>query len=287
MQKLLNKLYSDFLSGEISRSDFEGSIYHFLFYNQDKTCLSHWESDEYEDYLSWFYLNLRKAIDSYRDVGSSFDAFMAKFILISSKEYRIRTKSKEITEYSTWSAQVPDMYVSEDTPVYIHKDLENRISSLIVDKKGRKNTRRILALIIKCYYYVSDDFAEKIAPRIGIKAKDLLEMLKKIRALRQKKDDKIYFMKECIYSQFFRCLAYEKKLSLMFEDVTAYKKQERKLDKARERLQRMRKRVTSIRKDATNNQVAVIIGTSKGTVDASLHRLKLQWNKMAKKAGLN
>jgi len=49
----------------------------------------------------------------------------------------------------------------------------------------------------------------------------------------------------------------------------------------------MRERMTKIRKEATHQQIAEVIGITKGTVDASLHRLKIKWEKMSKKAHLN
>jgi len=289
-QLILNDIFSNYLLGCLPRAELEGYIYQYLSDNQEKTCLSHWNRDDYDDYISWFYPRLQKAIDSYQDVGATFEAFIARFMLISSKEYRTRVITNSITEYSAWSAQLPDMYAMyarEEPPVYIPDSVESVIKKLTIDRNGRKNTRRILALILKCYYFVSDDFAEKIAPRLGIDKNELLEMLNKIRLVRQKRDDKIYFMKESLNTQFIRCLVYERRLSLMKENAAAYNKLKLKQKKARERLDNMRKRVTSVRTDATNKQIAEIIGISKGTVDASLYRLKGKWEKMSKKAMLN
>jgi len=283
----LNKLFSDFTERRINRADFEGSIYNYLVYNQEKTCLSHWERDEYEDYVSWFYPRLQKAIDSYHDIGASFEAFMSRFLLISSKEFRVRTAKNSVTEYSAWCAQVPELYAREEEPVYSYKNAKNVITQLTIDQKGRKNTRRLLALILKCYYYVSEDFAERIAPLIGVDKKELLAMLNKIRETRQKRDDEIYKMKERIYCQFYRCMIYERKLLIVDENTGLYEKLKFRLGKARQRLERMRMRISRIRTDATNKQVAEIIGISKGTVDASLHRLKLKWRKMSEKSDLN
>jgi len=289
-QLILNDIYSNFLLGYLPRVELEGNIYQYLISNQEKTCLSHWKRDDYNDYLSWFFPRLQKAISSYKDIGASFEAFIARFIHTSSKEYRTKVITNSITEYYAWSAQVPDMYAMyarEEPPVYIPDSVENVITELSIDRSGRKNTRRLLALILKCYNFVSEDFAEKIAPKLGIDKNELLEMLKKIKLIRQKRDDKIYLMKESLNTQFIRCLVYEKRLSLLKENAAAYNKLKIKQKKARERLDKMRKRMASIRIDATNRQIAEIIGTSKGTVDASLHRLRGKWEKMSKKAVLN
>jgi len=286
-QNTLNELYSQYSTGKIKRAEFEGNIYRHFFYNQDKTCLSHWKRDEYEDYISWFYQRLKKAIDSYHDIGSSFEAFMSRFLLISSKEYRVRITTNNVTEYSTWSARVPELYAGEEQPYYLHEKNDNILSKLINSQNSRKDTKRVLALILKCYCYISDDFIEKIAPKIEIDGKKLRDMIDRIRELRQKKDDEIYHMKERIYCQYYRCLVYEKRLTLLQENTTAYNKLKLRLEKARQRLEKMRKRITLIRTEATNRQVAEVIGVKKGTVDASLHSLKTKLNTLASKSMLN
>jgi len=286
-QIAINDLYSRYVSGEIKRVEFEGNLYKFLVNNQDKTCLSHWKNDEYEDYISWFYPSLHKAIDSYNETGSSFEAFLNKFMLVSSKEYHVRVTTRSVIEYSAWSARVGEMYAHEEAPAYLHDNAESVIKQLVIDKKGRKNTRRILALILKCYHYVSDDFLDKIAPVIGIEKNLLREMILKIRRIRQRRDDEIYHMKERIYRQYYRCIIYEKRLLLLQENTIIYNKLLVRLEKAKQRLENMRRRISKIRTDASNKQVADVIGIKKGTVDASLFKLKAKWEIMASKADLN
>ena len=287
MQQNLNELYSGYYTGELERTKFEGLIYNYLVRNREKTSIGHWKRDEYEDFISWFYPRLQTAIDSYQETGASFEAFLAKYLLISAKEYQVRNTTNSVIEYSTWSARVSEMYACEEAPVYIHNKTEDTITQLIINKKGKKNTRRILALILKCYYYVSEDFAEKIAPMIGVNTSELTEMLSRIRKIREEKDDKIYLTKERIYCQFYRCIVYEKRLSLVQENTTVHNKLKFRLEKARQRLEKMRGRIKNIRTEATNKQIAEVIGITKGTVDASLHRLKARWKTMAKKAELN
>ena len=297
MHQTLNKLYCEYSSGKLKRADFEGSIYKYLIYNQEKTSISHWKRNEYEDFVSWFYPRLQTAINSYKETGSSFEAYIAKYLLVSAREFYVRNAANSVIEYSIWSARISDMYIHEESPLYIaenpgssapvYNKTEDLITQLILEKKGRKNTRRILALILKCYYYVSENFAQRIALAAGIDSKELTEMLSKIRKIREKKDDEIYLIKERIYCQYYRCIVYEKRLSLFEENSIAHEKLKQRLEKAKQRLESMRKRMMSIRMEATNKQVADVIGITKGTVDASLFRLKTQWKILAKKADLN
>lgn len=287
MLQTLNKLYAEYLTGDLNRSDLEGYIYFHLSKNQDKTCLSHWKDDEYEDFISWFYPRIKKSIDLYQDIGSSFEAFIYKYILIASKEYKTRTVTNSVTEYSAWSARVPEMYAREEPPPYLSDKAESLIKELIFRCDGRKNPRQLLALILKCYYHVSEDFIDKIAPRTGINRKQLRKMIEEIRLIRQKKDDDLYNMKERIYCQYYRCMIYEKKLTYVKDTSTTYEKLKLQHIKARERLEKMRNRMACIRTEATNKQVAEVIGISKGTVDANLHKLKIKWSALSEKAMLN
>ena len=63
----------------------------------------------------------------------------------------------------------------------------------------------------------------------------------------------------------------------MTEQSAMFSKMKSRLAKARLRLAAMRKRLAGIRPDATNRQIAELIGLSKGTIDAALFTLKKRW----------
>ena len=275
-QHYLNNLYLQYTSNIIERCEFEGLVFQYFLNNQDKTSLSRWKCDDYKDYLSWVYPRLHNTIDLYQDTGSSFDAYISSVIHHTAREYRVKLITNSVIEYAAWSVQIPDMYVYEESPAYSY-DKQEKVLSHIADFKGRKNPKQLLALVLKCYYYVSDDFISRIADYTGIDSEKLKEMIEKLKVIREKKDNEIYFMKERIYCQYYRCIVYEKRLLYVAENSSAYMKLKYRLEKARRRLESMRKRVMGIRTDATNREVAGIIGISKGAVDASLHRLKNKW----------
>ena len=144
-----------------------------------------------------------------------------------------------------------------------------------------------MILILKCYCHVSEDFLDRVALRIGIDREELKNLVEKLRKLRIKRDDELRNMRERIYCQFYRCIIYEKRLAAMPENSAAAYKMANRLKKARQRLETMRRRYAAIRPDATNRQVAEVLGISKGSVDASLYSLKLMWNKNPYKLILN
>ena len=286
-QHFLNVLYSQYASGIIERSELEGLIFNFLLKNQGKTPFGHWKHEEYEDFLSWFYPRLRKIVNSYTETTTPFDSYISSMMRLPAKEYRMMTVSRSVTEYSAWSVQVPELYAREEPPVYSYETRESEISRLISHNGRIKNKKQLLALILKCYYYVSEDFLDRISGSLEIDKNELKEMIDKMRALRQKKDDELYRMKERIYCQYYRCIVYEKRLSYITENSIISMKLKRRLEKARKRLESMRKRMAGIRTDATNREIAGVIGISKGSVDSTLYNLKTKWKNMADKSMLN
>jgi len=276
-----------FVERKINRGKFEGLVFLYLLNNEAKINTRRWKNDEYEDFISWSYPRLNKAIDTYKETGASFEAYITNIIRTASKEYRMRETINVVTEQSAWNAQIPEYYAREETPVYIHEKPDTEISQIILQLKGRKNPKQLLALVLKCYFYVSDRLLNKIAAHTGLDKKILKEMINKLRVMREKREDTIYRMKERIYGQFYRCIVYEHRLTHITENTTMYYKLKQRLKKARNRLEKMRKRVVKLRTCPSNREIAGVIGVTKGSVDAALYNLRVKLKTLAEKAILN
>jgi DNA-directed RNA polymerase specialized sigma24 family protein len=290
-QFFINDLYSQFINGAIGRTDFEGLIYQNLTGSKSKFVSGLWTRDEYDDFISWLYPRIHNAIDTYKETGASFEVYLATIIRVAAREYHIRKIKENVTEYAVWTIRIPEQYANEESPFYLQDSNEkpkNKVSPpAVITTKRRNNPRQLLSLILKCYCYVSDDLINRIAPKIGIDKDKLTEMINKMRSIRVERDTEIYLMRERIYSQFYRCIVYEKRLSYLSENSTAANKMKLCHEKARKRLERMRNRLASIRTDPTNKQVAQVIGISKGSVDSALYALKNKWNLSIDKSLLN
>ncbi|MDR0315659.1 MAG: hypothetical protein LBH97_02015, partial [Treponema sp.] len=179
-------------------------------------------------------------------------------------------------------ARFSDQYAEEQEPGY---NVEEPVSATAIEQT--KNPRQLLMLILKCYNCVSDDFLERIAPRIGIDKDTLKQMIRKMEELRLERDQVICSIRERIHNQFYRCIVYEKRLAAMPEDSACAMRMKAQLDRAWQRLASMRKRYAGMRPGATNGQVAQILGLTKGAVDANLYALKTKWNNDPHKSMLN
>jgi DNA-directed RNA polymerase specialized sigma24 family protein len=279
----LNEMYTRYADGQLDRKKFESFIFENVVKNFSRLSLRHWQQDDSADFSSWIYPRIRTAIDSYCDTGSSFETYLSAVIRWAAREYRFKVTNSRITEYTAWTVRVPELYAHEPEIEYCVDDkMESSKSRAAVPFRDsetgkRKNPRQLLILILKCYCYLSDDFLDRIAPRVGIDKDELKTLVDKLRQNRLKRDDKLHVMRESLYCQYYRCIIYEKRLSRMPENSCVALRMRLRLEKARRRLAMMRKRIEKLRPGATNRQVADVLGLSKGTVDSALHSLKNWW----------
>jgi len=263
----LNGMFNDYLLGRISRKELEGGIFVYIKTNPRRFSISLLRDDVRDDFISWLYPRLSRAVDHYIDQGSCFDAYITSMVRLSAKEYGLRKKEHRIIEKTWWNARALEMEVAEEEPEYLEAEP--------VPKKV-SNPRQILMLLLKSYYFLSDAHLEKIAPSLGLKKEELFHMVDKLRILRVQREEMINALKERVHGQFYRCLAFEKRMQAAPYHSAHWFKMKRCLETARKRLVSMRSRLHAMRIEASNEQVAGIMGVAKGTVDSNLHAV---WKK--------
>ena len=286
-QFCFNDLYSKYKKEEIGRKEFEGLIFENITKDHRRFYFKHLDAEERNDFVSWLYPRIHSAIDSYKNTGASFEAYMNSMVWMSAKEYRTRKIDHSIAEYTTWAVRASEQYAQEEESEYTTEG--GQTQTAIESTSRAKNPKQLLILTLKCYCHVSDDFLGRIAARIGIAKGKLKEMTARLQSIRAKRDEEIRSKRERVHCQFYRCMVYEKKLSLLTaaDNKIAAVKMEQRLEKARRRLEAMRKRLAGISSNATNSQIATVTGLSKGTIDASLYNLKTKWINGADKSILN
>jgi hypothetical protein len=271
----LNALYREYQDGNLGRRDFEGEIFKVLLENLPYFRLFDGNEEESIDYLCWLYPRLSKAVENYRDNGAAFSTYISALVRYSTKEYRSRQIDHCITEYAAWSAQALDLEVR--SPAYEYLPKEDETISPRFPAPALPKSRQILLLILRSYFFVSDDFVEKIAPFAGVEKERLIEMIEKLRDLRSGRDEAIRQFQERITTQFYRCITWENQLKGLLPGSPRYEKIQGRLERAKKRLARMRIRFSGLKVDATHRQIAEVMGISAGTVSSSLFSLKSRW----------
>jgi hypothetical protein len=180
-------------------------------------------------------------------------------------------------ESACWDARTTDMMVCSSESEYAEEDDEEpeRILPPV------SNPRQVLVLLLKSYYYVSEDFISRIAPAIGIETEKLTKMIDLLRKRRLERDEHIRELRERLHSQYYRCITFERRLLAAAEGSSREAAMRRCLTKSKQRLTAIRNRLRTIRLDATNRQVAEILGVPKGTIDSSLFAVKLKQGRPA------
>jgi RNA polymerase sigma factor (sigma-70 family) len=265
-EQYLDTILQKYRQGYMGREALEEKIFMYIRENPRHYFIGKYTVDSRDDFISWLYPRLSRAVDRYNDQGSSFDTFITTLIYLSAKEYGMRKKEHRITEKSWWDAKAQEMAVckEEDTEYLNEIHTPAKVS----------NPRQVLILLLKTYYYIPDARLAQLAPALGLEKEELYRMVDELRVLRLQKEVTINDMKERIHGQFYRCLAFEKRLKSASPDSAHWYKMKRCVEISRKRLISMRKRIQTIRMEATNEEIARVLGIAKGTVDSNLYLIR-------------
>jgi DNA-binding MarR family transcriptional regulator len=268
----LNDLYAKYTAGLLEKKEFEGAIFKKVRDNVHRLGTAGWNREDSDDFLSWLYLRISRAINTYQEIGSSFETYITNLVHLSAKEYRARQIRGYFQETAAWIAHIPEMYVCDHEAEYQEQGAEETESRFNI-----KNPRQLLILILKCSSHVSPDFLEKISSQLGMDSHTLSQMIDRLKEQREKRDRDILLMRERVNRQFYRCILFEKKLQSAEEGSIIAERLKKKLEQGRDRLLKMRNRLLRTRLDPSNMQIARLLGVSKGTVDSVLYNLKTRF----------
>ena len=265
--KPLSDLHQLYIAGKLPKKDFEGLIFQYLLDNFERFHLFNGDQDQWNDFIAWLYPRYAKAIDLYRDIGSSFDAYMAGLVNSAAKEYRFREIDRSITEYICWQARTEEILLMESEPEYAE---DRKVTAI----PGDINPRQILFLLLKSYYFVSHEFVEQVATAIGMDVIMVQGMIDELKKRRAEKEANILDLRERIHCQHYRCLAYQKRMRSAQPGTEYREKMRLRFERATKRFYAMKKRLKGMRVSASNRMIADLLGVPRGTVDSSLFAIK-------------
>ncbi|MCL2832650.1 MAG: hypothetical protein FWD78_05735 [Treponema sp.] len=282
----LTELQAEYACGKMERKILEGLIFQYLLNNFERYRLFNGNRDKWVDFVGWLYPRLSRAVDLYRETGATFDTYISSIVRWSSKEYKAREADHYNIEMTCWKAraedmELPSMELHSPEPDYDEEDSRlwtAQTKTGILFPLMNLSSRQILILMLKSYYFVTESFLKKVAETIDIKENDLQAMIDKIHTLRSKKEDKIHLCKERAYSQYYRCLTFQKRLLTAMPGTARYEKMENYLERSRIKFKIMKQRLARMRLDASNQQIAEVMNLPKGTVDSVIHGIREKWS---------
>jgi hypothetical protein len=264
----LSVLQQQYHFGRLNRKEFEGLIFQYLMNNFDYYHIFERDQERWIDFLSWLYPRLSRAVDGYREKGASFDAYINTIVQWGSKEYRMKEADHSATEYACWKARAEEMALCDPEPDYGDSAIK------ILSPPEEFSDRQILILFLKSYYFISDDFLNRVAKFLHMDKDKLKKLVEELRILRDKREKAITDLKESVHSQYYRCLTFQKKLLSTSPESPYYEKLQNRFERAHTRLLLMQKRLARVKLDATNRQIAKVLNLPKGTIDSALHTIR-------------
>jgi DNA-directed RNA polymerase specialized sigma24 family protein len=271
-EKHLSDLYQMYINGNISRKNFEGMIFRYLLESFERFRLFKGNRDTWNDFLASLYPRIVRAIDLYRDLGSSFDAYIASLIHGAAREYRCRESDRSITEYVCWKARAEEMAAAESEPEYNEPEYNENLKCVSVPDDI--NPRQILFLLLKSYFFVSDEFVKRVSQTINMDAEAVQSIIDELRKRRSEKEAEITDLRERLHCQHYRCIAYQKRLNNTQQGTDYHERMKDRFERARKRFYKMKKRLGGMRMTASNRMIADVLGIPRGTVDSSLSAIK-------------
>ena len=267
IEKPLSEYFCLFKKGTIDRKELEGKIYHYLLSNPGRYNIFQNNFDRWSDFLSWLYSRLSRAVDIYRETGSSFDAYITGLLHGAAREYRSREADHKYTEYVCWQARAEEMKLFESEPEY-NKPVKTKTFP------DDLNPKQLLFLLLKTYYGATDEMVAYVAKINGLQKEDIRKMIDKIRAKRMDKELEFRELQERLHLQYHRCLSYQKRMIHAQPGTDYYFLLGERLKRAKKRFTSMKKRLGKIRKTASNRLIAEVLGVPLGTVDSGIFSLK-------------
>jgi hypothetical protein len=262
----LNIHYRDYKAGLFNEKRLESHIFEQVLEHHSDFGVYYDSKDECADFLVWLYPRLSPTIRRYKDRGIGFSGYINSFIRFSFKEFRRTATVHAVTEYSVWREKSLEAQSLE----YCGQDE----TSVTIAPPRILNRRQILMVLLKSYFFVDESLVVKVARAVGMESEKIMGMIDQIRDMRFKRDNRVRVLREKIYSQYYRCVAYERRLRFLAAGSCQWEKGSAMLELARKRLGLMRKRLSAMRLEASNRQIAIVLGVAKGTVDAGLYSFK-------------
>ena len=266
-EMVLSELYQQYIDGNLSKQEIDGGIFRYLLDNHERYRVFEGNRDRWDEFLSWLYPRLSRAVELYRNMGSSFDAYITGIVQAASKEYRTREADHKITEYACWQARAEELLLHEAESDYLDHPKHFVIPSDI-------KPRQLLLLLLKSYFYASDDLVNQVSSAIGMKPEEIRSLVEELRKRRAEKEAEILSLRERVHCQYYRCLAYQRRMFTAQPGTEYHDKMKDRFKRAKQRFLTMKKRLMGMRMDASNRMIAEVMGIPKGTVDSGLFAVK-------------
>jgi biotin operon repressor len=276
---VLTKFYQDYENGLIGRAALDAKVMGEITYRLSYV-LGKSRRKNTQDFLLWLYPRIHRAIGHYKNNGLGLDAYLYSIVRKSYKEFQIKEHYHSITERAVWTERSYEFTGYEYAAEYERAAECEAVYAPSMEHEEPQpfryvsNPRQILILMLKSYYFLSDEFISRIAPTLGMSKEKIYRLVMELRDLRAEREREIHDLRERVHTQFYRCLSFQRRAEAAPANSALQRRYRECLKRGLKRLSSMRKRLRNFPTDASNKEIANVLGISKGTVDATLFVLR-------------
>jgi signal transduction histidine kinase len=272
-ESAIDRFHARFKEGSLSRQDLSAAIATELSALFKSFNCFHRSPAFWDDFLSSLYERVDAALDRFRDQGKPISRFFLSLLKIWRNDYlqsEHRNHSREIRSWETLLHELPFSAPPVEPPMTVR---------LPRPLTGRP--KHILFLALKSYYRLSDSMLQAVAHATNIPEHALLTLIEQLHALRDRAESDIIRLRERAFSLHYKVLALQRDL----KDNPSDAKTRDTLVKIRRRLAATRNHLSSVRVQASNRDIAMLLGLSKSAVDYSISQLKRDFYAFAAESG--
>jgi len=301
----INKLFCDFRDKIITKRDFEGKLYEQILNRPETVGLFGESKEACIELLCGLYPRLSRSIDNYNPEKGKFTTYINNMIQFAKKENKTRSQQWQEREYAFLANRLQEKmlheseaeFLGQDMPCYLEYINFKSEKTIAADEECKKESKKegkkrpgtvtftekqILILVLKSYYFLSESFIERIAERSGIDKKIIHLYIERLHFMRLKKETSITKAQQKHDVQQLRCIVSERKLQKCEKNTLSYRVLEEKVNKKREKLKKTGEKFKAMRREASNREVGIVLGISKGTVDSNLFLIRQKWDQICK-----
>lgn len=245
------------------------------------------DRDQALELLGGFYHRIDAMIEKYRGTDKGFEPYMSSSLHYFKKNEECLARERNfresgfITRPEFHAYSVSDAYGDQGIPECEEEeaaiDPERFMIALSVDPERSASrvsaSKRVLFLALKCAFLLEDAHIERLGRITGLGEGHLrsrVDALKELAEDRYRRRESHVRLRDKIYASL--CF-YENRLK---DELDPEKREEWKgiIARHRRRLQSVRQKIRAVPVQPTNEEIAMVMGLPKGTVDSGLHYLK-------------
>jgi hypothetical protein len=280
--KVIDEQFANYKQGRLGKDDFACQVYAELTRVLKTYRVFHKDEALWADFPASLFSKVNAAIDRYSEKKDiPFSRYMFSLLKYWRIDWRSKARKNGAAERRAWQMRADEaeaaLAVSEPDMEYM-PEMKEAVASLRT-RVPLQNPQQILMLALKSYYCLSDDLLDAVSSATGVSIEQLLRLIEALHQKRQTAEKKFFGLREMMFGQYYKNISMERELRFHKEEGLPLGALQAQMAQGRRRQAALHRKLKNMRMQASNNDVAELLGVTKGLVDYTLSTLKTRYMK--------